>query len=69
MLAIGVVDEEYNTSKIPGVEKGTVGYITEGAIYDAENNKYGRGTEGIVKHQMRKVIELSLLMIKPFLSN
>ena len=49
MLAIGVVNEGYDTSKMPGVDKGTVGYFTEGVIYDAENNMYGRGTEGIVE--------------------
>ena len=66
MLAIGVVNEGYDTSKMPGVEKGTVGYFTEGVIYDAENNMYGRGTEGIVEQQTKKGIEPSLLVIKSF---
>ena len=69
MLAVGVVNEGYNTSKMPGVEKGTVGYYTEGVIYDAESNMYGRGTLGIVIQQMKKGIEPSLLVVKSFLCN
>ena len=69
MLSIGVVNEGYDTSKMPGVEKGTVGYFTEGVIYDAESNMYGRGTKGIVKQQMKRGIEPSLLVIKWFFCN
>ena len=47
MMAIGVVTEGYNTAKMPGWENGTVGYYTDGSIFDAENNYYGRPTKGI----------------------
>ena len=47
MLVVGVVDEGYNTNKMPGMENGTVGYSTEGAIFDAIDNRYGIGTKGM----------------------
>lgn len=58
MVAIGVVNEGYNTSKMPGWENGTVGYYTDGSICDAKNNYYGRATKGIMKQHIWKCIEL-----------
>ena len=46
MIAIGIVNEGYDTSKMPGWENGTVGYQTDGNIYDAENKVHGRPTKG-----------------------
>ena len=46
MIAIGIVNEGYDTSKMPGWENGTVGYQTDGNIYDAENKVHGRPTNG-----------------------
>lgn len=49
IVAIGVVNEDYNTSKMPGWENGTVGYQTDGHICDADSKEFGRATEGIKK--------------------
>lgn len=46
IVALGVVNEGYNTSKMPGWEGGTVGYQTDGNICDAENSNRGRKTKG-----------------------
>ena len=46
LLGIGVVDERYNTSKMPGWKNGSVGFHTDGTIFDAANSKYGRETRG-----------------------
>ena len=46
MIAIGIVNEGYDTSKMPLWENGTVGYQTDGNIYDAENKAHGRPTKG-----------------------
>ena len=46
MIAIGIVNEGYDTGKMPGWENGTVGYQTDGNIYDAENEDRGRPTIG-----------------------
>lgn len=54
MLAIGVVNEGYNTSKMPGWENGTVGYYSEGIIFDAQNRHSGRGTKGIMQQRINK---------------
>lgn len=48
MIATGIVNEGYDTSKMPGWENGTVGYQTDGNIYDAENKVHGRPTKGPV---------------------
>jgi len=55
IVAIGVVNEGYNTGKMPGWEDGTVGYQSDGNICDAENSERGRETKGI----NNKKIELS----------
>jgi len=47
MIAIGVVNDGYDTSKMPGRKSGTVGYHTDGNIYDAKNHYLGRPTKGI----------------------
>ena len=46
LLGIGVVNERYNTSKMPGWKNGSVGFHTDGTIFDAANSKYGRETRG-----------------------
>ena len=46
MMAIGIVIEGYDTGKMPGWENGTVGYQTDGNIYDAEHKVHGRPTKG-----------------------
>lgn len=45
-LGIGVVYDGYDTQKMPGQENGTVGYHTDGRVFDADNCKDGRGTIG-----------------------
>ena len=47
MLGIGVVNEGYDTCKLPGWKDGSVGYHTDGNLYDAANNDYGRETKGM----------------------
>jgi len=54
IIAIGVVNEGYNTSKMPGWENGTVGYQTDGNICDADNNEHGRATKGIKEIRMMR---------------
>jgi len=46
LLGIGVVDERYDTSKMPGWKNGTLGFHTDGTIFDAANSRYGRETRG-----------------------
>lgn len=47
MVAIGVVNEGYDTSEMPGRKNGTVGYQIDGNVYDTENDNLGRATKGI----------------------
>ena len=47
VLAVGVVEEDYDIHEFPGWFHGTVGYhIDEGRVYDAENAEEGRECEG-----------------------
>jgi len=48
MIAIGVVNEDFDTSEMPGRKNGTVGYATDGNIYDAKYHYLGRPTKGPV---------------------
>ena len=49
IIVIGVVNEGYDTSEMPGWNVGTVGYQSDGEIWDAENSILSRQTKGIFK--------------------
>ena len=59
IAGIGVVNEGYDTSIMPGWEDRTVGYLTNGGIYHAESGILGSQTKGI----NNKKLELSMYLI------
>lgn len=46
LVGIGVVYDGYETQMMPGMGDGTVGYHTDGKVYDVDHCKHGRGTIG-----------------------
>ena len=62
-VAIGVVNEGYNTSKKPGRENGTVGYQTTGNICDAENTRRGKQTKG--NKNVETELSVNLIAVEP----
>lgn len=46
MLGIGVVNEGYDTCRMPGWLNGSVAYHTDGNLYDADTKDHGTETKG-----------------------
>ena len=46
LVGIGVVYDGYDTQTMPGMGNGSVGYHTDGSVFDVDHCEVGRRTIG-----------------------
>ena len=64
VLGIGVVNEGYDTCRMPGWLDGSVAYHTDGNLYDADTCDHGTETKGISFHIISYSQPISLRFVQ-----